>query len=256
MNIVAIHNIPAEREALGAPLATALGKTLYEANARLRAPGPGPLVVSLLDTAEAASGLKAKLKASGFSPVTVSDEEIRPIGARLSVTRLTFDDNGMKAETREGKIVEIAYSGVRLILHAMGAQSVTTTENIKETKIDVGKAVITGGLSFRKTTKRTVEQTSEEREPFVIVLAPGSPVLGLSEGGLKYDFLGDARQPSRAANFRMLVDVLRQRCPGAKFDDRLLQKPEQIKLLGPVLSPDVHLDAALTILAKALWIAS
>jgi len=254
MNLIAIYNLPEEREALGEPLAKALGKTLYEANTRLRAPGPGPLVVAVFNEFQKANELKDRLDAAGFDAIKVSDDEVVPIQSRLSVKKISVHENGINAETREGNAVEIPYAGVRIILHAMGSQRSTTTETIKETKIDVGKAVMTGGLSFRKTTEHTIEHTEETREPFVIVLAPGKPALEFREAGLDYGFLGAELQPSRGANFSALITMLRQRCAGATYDNRLLQKPEQLKLLGPVLAAETYLDTALTVLAKVMWV--
>jgi hypothetical protein len=57
-------------------------------------------------------------------------------------------------------------------------------------------------------------------------------------------------KPSGEMNFNYLVAELRQRCPSAFYDDRLLRRAEQVKLLGPLLNPDNHLDLAVEILAK------
>jgi hypothetical protein len=40
------------------------------------------------------------------------------------------------------------------------------------------------------------------------------------------------------------------RCPAAVYDDRLLNRAGQTRLLGPLLTPEANLDLAVEILAR------
>ena len=105
---------------------------------------------------------------------------------------------------------------------------------------------------MKKTTKSAVETTVETREPFIRVYSQGLPVLVFRESGLIYESLGPARQPTQMANFNAVVSLLRERCPEAVYDNRLLQRQEQVRLLGAVLNPDAHIDVALALLKRIL----
>jgi hypothetical protein len=65
-----------------------------------------------------------------------------------------------------------------------------------------------------------------------------------------YDGLGAKMNPSREMNFNALVAELRLRCPAAFYDDRLLNRAGQPRLLGPLLRPEANLDLAVEILAR------
>jgi hypothetical protein len=113
-------------------------------------------------------------------------------------------------------------------------------------------ALLTGGLKMTKTTEKTLESTTQTREGFFHLYAGEQQTLVFREGGLVYDSLGTALQLTRQANFSYLITELRRRSPGACCDDRLLTRAGQVQLLGPVLSPENHLDIATSLLAKLL----
>ena len=56
---------------------------------------------------------------------------------------------------------------------------------------------------------------------------------------------------TRELNFAYLISELRRFCPGAKYDDRLLNRVGQVRLLGPTLNPETNLDLAIDILAAS-----
>jgi len=61
-----------------------------------------------------------------------------------------------------------------------------------------------------------------------------------------------ALQPSRTANFRYLVAELQRRCPHAMRDERLMRRSTQGQILGPMLSPDDHLELAAMLVVRSL----
>ena len=76
--------------------------------------------------------------------------------------------------------------------------------------------------------------------------------MALRESALTYESFGPRRQPTRAANFAALLAELRRRCTAAVFDERLLTRAGQARVLGPALPPDEHLDVAVTLLERVL----
>jgi len=53
-------------------------------------------------------------------------------------------------------------------------------------------------------------------------------------------------------NFAYLASELRRHSPQAVYDDRLLNRVGQVRLLGPVQNPETNLDLAAEILAQSL----
>lgn len=252
VNIVAVHNLPPEKEALANPLAEALGKTLYEATARLRGPGTGPLVVATFGDAGAADEAAARLRDAGFDPLVVSSEDLRREGERFGVRRFEFADDVLRLESAQAQGIALPYGDVGLILRGISSTVHSEKESFKEKKLDIGMAIATSGLKFSKTEKKTREVITEEREGFIHLYAGGRPVLLLRESALNYDSLGPARQPTRAANFARVEAELKKHCPAAVHDSRLLNRMEQVQLLGPALDPRNHMHIAIAVLAKSL----
>ncbi len=65
--------------------------------------------------------------------------------------------------------------------------------------------------------------------------------------------LGDAMQPSRAANFGWLVDQLRTRAAGAVYDERLMTRAGQKQVLG-ALDVESYTDLAVALVNYACWL--
>jgi len=252
VNIVAIYNLPSEKEALAKALAEALGKTAYEAAARLRGPGTGPLVAATYGDAAAAEEAAARLRDAGFEVLIVSDEDLRREGERFIVRRFEFEDDVLRLDSAQAQSIVLPYGDMELILRGISSSVHSEKESFKEKKLDMGKAIATGGLKFTKTEKKTREVISEEREGFIHCYAGVRPVMVLRESALNYDSLGPGRQPTRAANFARVEAGLRNRCPSAIHDNRLLNRTEQVQLLGPSLDPQNHMHIAIAVLAKSL----
>jgi len=141
---------------------------------------------------------------------------------------------------------------IDLILRGTGIATSTSTETVKEKSFNLGMAVLTQGMILSKTTKTVRDVTVEEREAFVNLYCGKGQVLVFRENSLAYDSLGAAIKLSRKENFAYLVSEFRRLCANAKYDARLLTRPAQVALLGPVLNPERNLSAATALLAKVL----
>lgn len=252
MYFLAIHNLPEDRAAFAPALASALGITSYEASVRLRVPGSGPLVIATFGERSAADETSLKLEVSGLTTVMISDEENTSAQKGFPVRTFRFNEHTLHAESRQKETLAVDYQKIFLIIRGMGMKQETSTETTTEQKFDIGKAILTGGLIMSKTVKTTEQKITEEREGFLFVYAEGILPLVFREGALDYSSLGPALQPSRLANFTTLLAEIRRRSPQARFDDRLISKPGQVQLLGPLLDAHKYIGVALELLVRVL----
>jgi hypothetical protein len=252
VHVVAVHNLNEDKEALGDDLAAALKVTVHEALMRLRAPGDGPLVVGVFAGQDPAAGLAERLRAAGFKAVVLTAGEIEREAGAWMVKRFEFGPDGLRIETVNKDGLGVSYKEIELILRGTGIVLSTSTETEKTRSLSIGRAVLTGGMMISKTTRTEREVAEEQRQGFINVYMAKGPVLALYENVLSYDSLGPARKPSRAGNFAHLVSELRKRCPGGRYDERLLSRAGQAALLGPTLNPEQHLVVASALLAKVL----
>ncbi|MEK6777610.1 MAG: hypothetical protein AABY87_12155 [bacterium] len=253
MHIVAIHNMIGDKENLAKSLASVLGVTVYETRPRLNVPGGGPSVVASFADLRQAEETAQKLRAAGLTAVVLAPDAMESDASRFAVRRFELTDQGIRAESRQGKSPEVLFRDADLILRGTSIVRQTETETIGKRKLDIGRAVMTSGLSITKTEKSTRETTTESREGFFHLYSKGGPVLVFREFEVLYESLGPAMQPSRAANFIYILNELRRRCPHARYDDRLVNRSGQAQLLGPLLSPEEHLDIAISLLATILF---
>jgi len=252
MHIVAIYNLPENKEELAETLAAALRATKYEALSRLKAPGKGPLVVGVSAAIMPAEELMARLRGNGFEAAILKEDEIENEAHRLVVRKFRLGGDALIVESRTEESVAVDYSSIDLIIRGTSIAQTTVTETVKEKKFDPGMALLTSGLKMTKTIKKSTESTAQTREGFFFLYAGDQQTLVFREGGLAYDSLGTAMQHTRQANFSYLLEELRRRSPEAIYDDRLLGRAGQIQLLGPLLSPESHLDIATSLLGKLL----
>jgi hypothetical protein len=256
MNIVAVYHWGKAVDELSKALAAALGKTVYEARSRLLVPGEGPSVVAVFPDQEKAEESASKLRGNGFEAVVLRHEEVESDNTRFLARHFEFTVQSLHAEGRQKQTIVLPYGEIKLILYGSAVTVRTEKELVKGRKFSASKAIMTQGLVLTKATKNKVETEEQSRDRFIYLYAPNQPTVVLRENGLLYDSLGKALQSSRAANFNQVVSELRRLCPGAVFDDRLLTRGVQGQILGPLLTPEEHLDIATALLAKVLRPAS
>jgi hypothetical protein len=252
MHVVAIHGINEDKETLAGALAAVLKVTMYEALTRLRAPGNGPLIVAVLADGEHAGQLVQQLHSAGFKAAGLTADEIDAAAFAWVVRRFSLGERELHVETEKGEHLDISFQDIDLVLCGIRISRSTTTKTVKERSVDLGRAVLSGGMMLTKTTKTTQDVTTEVRERFVHLYAGNAPAIVFRENALDYHSLGPARKPSRSENFTYLVAELRRYCPGVRYDERLMNKAAQSFLLGPFLNPEEHLFIATALLAKVL----
>jgi len=117
-------------------------------------------------------------------------------------------------------------------------------------------------MAFTKTVKTSTHHATEERDIVLYVFRKsGAPPWLLRERGTGWAGLGLPLAPSEGENYRLAVAALRERAPGATFDDRLMTRKagERSSLTGGSGTTTVKTSsqAGVDLLAHvlALWIA-
>ena len=210
--IVAIDNLGEDREGIARALSEALETTFYDALVRVRVPGKGPLIVAAYKEKNTALERAEKLGAAGFRTLVLGHDEVETDEMRIIIRKFFFGDSELEVEARTGNTVRIEYALIDMIIRGTRIVQNTETETVKDRKFDVGRTILSGGL----------------------------------------DSLGPALQLTRAANFAFVLAELRRRCPRAVYDDRLVSKAGQSRLLGSMFEPERHLDIAVSLLSRSL----
>jgi hypothetical protein len=252
MYIVAIDDLGDDREGVARKLSEAMGTLFYDALVRVRVPGKGPLIVAAYAEKNIALEKTEKLRAAGFRSLVLGQDEVETDGRSALVRKFLFGDCELEIEARTGDAVRTAYGLIDTIIRGTRIVQTSETETVKEQKFDAGRAILTGGLMMTKSVKITQQSTTDVREGFIYLYPGNRHPLVFLESALLYDSLGPALRPTRAANFAFVLDELKRRCPGAVYDDRLLSKAGQARLLGPMFEPESHLDIAISLLSRSL----
>ncbi len=241
MHVVAIYGARPGDSSQVEALAKGLACGAYDARARLTHDGPS--VVAVHRERGPMEGTATRLRTLGFQVVIVDSEQVEQPERWHSVRTFELLPPGWRITMRGGRRVAIPWPDVTLIARGTGITETTSTEVVKGKKLAVGRAIATGGLVRNKKTKKEVSHSRSEREGFLHVYARGS-VSVVRETAVDYGGLEDGLQLSRAANFLALLQTLRQRAPRAVFDDSLLTRVGQARVLGPQLDPQRYLRLA------------
>lgn len=250
MWIVALHPITPVAPPQLQQLAAALGLTAFELRPRLHPPGPAVLS-SHAEQAHAEARVRA-LAALGQGSFLVGDEELARERGQVVARGFSLEAEAFVGETADGARHPVAWGEIELVLQATAIALHTETHEVQERQFSATRAVATGGLVTSRTRSHVRQQQVQERQRVLFVYGRGQPPLALGESTLRYQGLGDALQPTRAANYQRLVELIRARAPAAVHDARLLTRPAQQRLLGPRLDPEANLELALAVLRRAL----
>lgn len=250
MHLVVIHGWKEVSSELVESLSAALGTIPFEARQKLL--GGGPAVLANFADRVRAEELAARLEEANLAALVVDPEEVRSGQAPFTVHRFELAGQALKVEAADGRSEEIDYGQIELVISATGIALQTEEAEVTARKFSIGKTLLAGGVPMSKKVKQQQEVATEVRDRLLCLYAGKRSPLLLRQGVLEYDGLGDARQLSRQRNFTHLTFELRRLCPEAVFDERLLQRTGQVRVLGPALVPESNLDLAFEILARCL----
>ena len=242
MFVVAILELTGETDGL-AKLATELGTTLYELKLTLGAGFPA-VVLATVDPTLAASALRT-IEAHGHEAELCDRRNIVASDAMTVLRDFRFEPDALIADAAGDE--RVPYDDVLALLRASHRTTTTKTEDVKERKFRPGMAIATGGLVLSKTTTREVTSRSEARQQVLYLFRrSGSAPMILRERTARYGGLGADLRPTSLENFATTLKRLRERAPGAFFDERLMSgRPIRGVVEGiPAIDILAHLLAA------------
>lgn len=251
MDILAVNAVPSEMDKAVEVLAGIMDASNYDAGARLRFAANTPLIVKSYGQPGEVEKAASILKSAGFGTVVLKEGAIESGSNRFIVRSFSLDESRLHVASRQGQNMTIAYDGPRLLLRGTSIVRTSETEVEKSRKFSIGRAVLSGGIVVSKTSKKTREEITEQREGFLHLYVGEDRVVVFRETALDYSSLGPLLKPTRSANFAFIVAELRKRCPGAVYDETLLTRAGQAQLLGPLFKPEEYLDIAISVLAKS-----
>ncbi|HEY1812113.1 MAG TPA: hypothetical protein VGG74_07130 [Kofleriaceae bacterium] len=220
--VVAIGALGTALEAEAKALADDLGSTAYEE--RLKLVGGVPAIVLTTRDGNAAQALVAKLRGRGHRAQLCRVSEVVPASAMILLRQFQLDDDAL-GTGRE----RLPWSDISALIRARHQRTATSVDIVKDTKFDLGRAIVTGGLMTRKTEKREVVTRSEITEQVLYLFrASGRLPWILREHSAHYGALGAALAPSAMLNFTIAVEQFRARASQARFDDTLLRRTAHV----------------------------
>jgi hypothetical protein len=251
VHVVVIHGWDEETEELVQAISDALGITVFEARQRMIGSGP-TVLASFADPQQALVWVK-KLNQNGIATMVVDATAVRGRAGYFIVRRFELNESSLCIETADRQSEEIPYGEIEVLLPATSIIGYSETKTVTERKFSLGKTMLAGGIPMSKKVEYQKEVATEERGKVLYLYAGRrqQPAV-FSQDGMTYDGLGAAMKLSRELNFTYLISELRQLSPGAAYDDRLLKRVGQTRLLGPSLNPETNLDLAAEILARSL----
>jgi hypothetical protein len=250
MFVVAIYGWGEETPEMVQALAGALGIIVFEARQRLI--GGGPSVVASFADQQQAGVLAEKVGRIGIKAVVVDATEVRLRSCFFIVRRFKFEDSVLKIEAQNGQQETLPYAEMGLILTGTSTVSFSETKTTVEKKFSIGKTLLAGGIPMSKKIERQEEVFGSESEQILYLYSHDRPTAVFSLNGMNYEGFGAEMKLSRKLNFSHLISQLRLHAPDAAFDDRLLNRNNQVRLLGSALGREASLDLAAEILARCL----
>ncbi|MGE5047193.1 MAG: hypothetical protein ACM3PC_01390, partial [Deltaproteobacteria bacterium] len=150
MKLVATLAPPVPLEERAQELAAEISAALAEC--RMRLAGEPPLPFARLPDAEAealAQRLRAKGWAIGTCPLPPPGDE-----SRLVARTVEFLPGEIRFSPRSGEAIVLRDADVSVLLRGLRSATDTSSHTVKERKLALGSALLTGGLKLTKTTQR------------------------------------------------------------------------------------------------------
>jgi hypothetical protein len=225
--------------------AVIINKDPYET--RLLLSGKIPKLIAHYQSTQEAEMVTRRLKALGFIAIVCSDTilhkststHFRAHVLRLGDREVIFWDNG-------GQMIKMATKDVFLILK--GKIQISTDKEVTNTrmKFNLPATLLTGGFPiWRKVEERTMN-TFIEVGYFVRLYDRTSPepAVEIFENNFNYSSLGSKIAASSSTNLNNIIAELRDACPKAIFDDRLVQ-PSGTSMSSIAQEDDMELNCKL-----------
>jgi len=182
----------------------------------------GTLPRILVRAAREGGRIAEDLRAAGFVAFASDESEVPSDERRVVARGLELFGDGFVALDGFGRRHACPAGALGAFLR--GVRILESSETVKsvERKLDLGKAVLTGGLLVTRKVETTSARTTSEKESFVLVQRKdGLPDIMLRERRLNYQCLDRDLQPSTHQNLLRLTARLRALAPEVPLDDRI-----------------------------------
>lgn len=201
-------------------LAPALGLGLYDA--RLRLVSPLPVVLASGLELEAAKRLLALLRGRGHGAVAC-DASTVATGERANAVR-AFELAASAFIAIDGRQQRSSVPHTQILGVVCASEQSNETHRVEtqEKKIDVSRAVLSGGMMLKKTVTKVEQRDTTDLQQVVYLFRSTTPEpLVLEERKLSFEGLGALRGSSARLSLDALLLVLKRAAPGALHDDSL-----------------------------------
>ena len=208
--------LPARPDAI--PRAAQLAGLALSDAARLLA-GTFPRI--LLRNAPEPEVLIAALKAEGYLAWASDPAQVQGDTQRMLLRDLQWTEAGFQAQDSQS-IQTCPFAAVRLLQRGTRTHAATVLETSTSRKVDLGRALLSGGMMITKKVTTTTERTTHAKEPFLLVQRnDGLPDLMIYEHRMSYQCLGATMGHATLVNLGLLVAKFQSLCPQAPLDDRV-----------------------------------
>jgi hypothetical protein len=251
MYIVVINSWKEETAELAQVISGTLGITVFEVQQRMICGCP-TVLASFADPQQALVSVE-KLNQIGIATMVIDTVEVRSRTGSIIVRHFKLNESSLHIETGDRQSADIPYRKIDVLLPVTSTLTHSGTTTTTERKFSLGKTLLTGGISMSKKVKHEQEKTIQKYKKvlYLYISKRQQPVV-FSQDDITYDGFGEAMKISRELNFAYLISELHRLCPGAAYNDRLLKRIGQVRLLGPTLNPETNIDLAVEILVRSL----
>jgi len=250
MYAVVIYHWKEQKPEMIRAVAGDLGITEYEVQQRMI--GGSPVVLACFADPHQAEALSDTLKSHDMQVMIIDIDAFQRRTGRFVVRWFAFGPSALRIKLEDGRGGEIPYEKIGVILTGLSTTRNTETTTESRRKFSLGRTIVAGGIPMsKKVTNQKKTESISQRKVIYLFIHDRMPLVFLQDT-LVWDGLGEKMKLSREQNFAFLTSELRRHCPGAMWDDRLLKRFAQVRLLGPTLNPDTYLDLAAAILARTL----
>jgi hypothetical protein len=240
--LVIVARLPQSPGAL-AEAASLTGLAL--ADVRTRLAGTLPRVLLTERDPERAAELVAALETLGFATFACDPRTVPGDDDRLVARKLELAFGRLRVVDEQGEEEELLPASLFLIQKGLRASTKTEITKKSERRLDLGRALLSGGLLLTKKVETTSTTTTSSRDAFLLLhRRDGGRDVMLYERRIDYRFLGPGIQPTSAANFERLIARLGTWAPKVPFDERV-SRPGFVSGLAASSAPPVDL---------ALWL--
>lgn len=251
MHLVVITRWKEETTESAQEISKVLGNTVFDVQQRMICGSP-TVLAGFADPQQALIMAK-RLNQTGNVTMIVDVTEFRSRTGSIIVRHFKLNESSLHIEMADKRSAEIPYEKIDMILPVSCSVRHSETKITTERKLSIGKTLLTGGLPMFDKVKHKQDLTSEKINKilYLYVSKRLQPIV-FSVDNITFEGLGEAMKISRELNFTYLIGELHRLSPGAGYDDRLLRRAGQVRLLGPTLNPETNIDLAVEILVRTL----